>query len=295
MRIVSAFSNLKELRYLMKNGCDEVYCGMLANGGIGRNHRPNKKEFNISGIKELRKAIILAHRHGSKISIAINEVGYNKETLKSSLEFIDNASSLGADSFIVSDIGLMDIISRYPKQKLNANLTLSSVVPCFNPESVNFFRKFGIKRIILSQHLFPAEAGFLKNLGLETEVFFLKSNYCRNIDGFCFYEYNNHMWSQEMPMEPCNHVTSALKNSRLDPGALFRYHFPPGLDPYGAVYDYYQQGVDYLKLGSRESGFEEKKKYFLVAKAILKLLKKEKNRRKFILKSRLIAARTGLL
>jgi collagenase-like PrtC family protease len=287
MKINAAFSNLKEAEYLASHA-DEIYCGLLTSPdeeGM-TNHRPNLPSMNLDGLDELKEAANIAHNNSIKLSLVVNEVGYSDLFLKKILDKIMKAKSLGADAFVVADIGLLKIL-----QDKGIEAILSSVAPAFNSYAVDFYKQFGIKRIMLSQHLYPAELAKMMPLGIETEVFFFKINYCRCIDGHCFYTYNNQIWNKKIPMDACDHISKMVKykdgNSRTSILSFFRYNFPAGLDAFGAVYDFANMGVDFLKLGNREHSFSKKRRILRFAKYMVKQLDKGIERREFVRKCRM--------
>jgi hypothetical protein len=257
--------------------------------------------MNLTSLEELKQAIKMTHDKSKKISFVVNEVGYSDIFLKPILNKILQIDSMGIDAFIVADINLMSILSHeFPYNKIKAKLFLSSVAPAFNPKAVEFYKQFNVKRIILPQHLYPAEYAQIKeNIDIETEVFFFKTNYCRCIDGHCFYTYNNQIWKKKILLDVCDHISSIKKYTWDDKlcsrkeniKSYFNYYYPFGLNPYGAVYDYHKLGVDLLKLGNREVSSNEKKKCIRLTAYMVKLLEQQDmTRKKFVQKSRIKAA-----
>lgn len=295
MKINAAFSNLKELDFLIKNGADEVYCGLLTDSekeGM-TNHRPNLPAMNLRTLDELKESIQICHDNSKKIAFVINEVGYFDKFLKPILEKLQKIDKMGIDAFVVSDINLMNILKNTsPYNRIKAKKYLSSIAPVFNMETFNFYKNFGISRIVLPQHLYPIEFAQLKNkISIETEVFFFKTNYCRCIDGNCFYTYNYQIWKDKMHLDACDHVWGLTKfdlqhkkgSLKDNIAASILYEYPFGLNPYGAVYDFYKLGVNVIKLGNREQPFSIKKKCLKLTKFMLnKLADETMTRSKFI-------------
>lgn len=295
MKIVAAFSDLEELKMLIDHNVDEVYCGLLKSTELPTmNHRPNNKNMSLENLEELHKAVKIAHQNNKKISLVVNEVGCIYTSLKDFLKKLKKIESLGVDNFVVSDIVLIEALRRAKGNlKINANLTLSSVLPCFNTRTAQYVKKRGISRIVTPQHLYPGELKKIKqNTTIETEVFFYGTNYCRNIDGFCFYTYNKQLWKGEIPLDACDKIANAkmfTKNKAHKWKAKSVFHNPIHQDMFGAVYDYYHAGAEFLKLGNREATISSKRKSIRMAKHMTNKIKTNHSRKEFVNSCRLKA------
>lgn len=293
MKIVAAFSNLNELEMLLEEGADEVYCGLLKSQQLPTmNHRPNSKAMNLGSLEELENAIKTVHKKNAKISLVINEVGSFQSSLSGFVEKMKRIDSMGIDSFILSDIVLIEMLSKLRNDfELRARLTLSSVFPCLNTPTAQYVKRKGISRIVFPQHLYPEELRIIKgNVDIEAEVFFFGTNYCRNIDGFCFYTYNRHLWKGEIPLDACEKISCAEmhyagKKSKWAAKKIF--NSPLHQDMFGAVYDYYKSGADVLKLGNREAPTKQKLKVIRLARYMADLLKENKSRTCFVGKAKM--------
>ncbi|MGM5481837.1 MAG: peptidase U32 family protein [Nanobdellota archaeon] len=287
MQIVAAFSNLEELESIIKNGADEVYCGLLKTKQLPTiNHRPNSSSMNLKDLEELGKAIKITHKYKKKINLVINEVGCIFSSLKRFIEVLKKIDSIGIDGFIISDLVLIEALKKV-KINLKADLTLSSVTPCLNSSAANYFKNRGIKRFVVPQHLYPDEIKKIKKkVDIKTEVFFFGTNYCRNIDGFCFYTYNKQLWKGEIPLDACDnikkiqHFSEKKKKSSLVAKRIFSY--PVHQDPFGAIYDYWKVGVNCIKLGNREEPTKQKIKNIKIAKHMKDKLNTNPSKKNFV-------------
>jgi len=190
MRVLSCFSKINELKKLALEGVNEVYCavdGLQSFGDGGK----------IKGTDYLRKSADLAHSLGLKIFLAFNgavSVNMDFRQVRNDIGrdlFMDNVSAAlraGADSFIVSNIAVMEALRR--RFGKDIDMHLSSVQPCFNAAAAGYFIEgFGVSRIILPNLLSPREAcriiALCRKKGVETEIFDYRFFGCAYINGKC--------------------------------------------------------------------------------------------------------------
>ena len=275
MKIVSGFSRLNEIKNLITLGAVEVYCGIKTRCGP-INHRLNNSIYNIS-INELENAIRLTHDYGKKIHLAVNEKGYSEKQLGYIERLVTYAVLLNIDGFIVADIATMQIIA---SMNSKAKIILSCLNPCFNTESIRFNKQFGISRVIFPRHTTPEEIKEIsKNVAIEKEVFFNEVAYCNNIDAFC-----------KMHRGPGNSACECHKNIRTLKGkkrlrARLKKNLNKNLflNSFTALYNFFNIGIDYIKLGHRDGPACEKYANTKFLAILLEILKEHKiNKKDFI-------------
>lgn len=139
---------------------------------------------------------------------------------------------------------------------LKADLLLSSLALAFNTAALDYFRRYGVKRIILPYHLPPAQAGALihNRWGLETEMFYYASHFCQNVDPLCRFC----SWSEEY--KPCKIDLGGFAMPSADMAAMA-----------DIMYDGYHAGVKYLKI-PRTLDFDGLKRFVTDAKGLVALL-----------------------
>lgn len=180
MKITAGIRSFPELTQVINNRASEAYCGAL---GI-RNHRPSTESYNFKDFDELSQAINVAHQSGIKMYFLANELYNDKETrhIASRLKILQ---SLNIDGVIVRDIALISLLNKIGFDK---KIILSSLAEVFNSEALKFYHKLNVSRLILPQHLTVSEIlSIRKNVKMEMEAFFKKEEYCKNIDGLCFF------------------------------------------------------------------------------------------------------------
>lgn len=136
---------LDKLKLAFLYGADAVYAGVPF-----LSLRARENDFNFDG---LEKGVKHTRELGKKIYFTVNIFSRNLK-IKTFNENLERLISYGADALIMSDPGLISIVKeRFPNQEIH----LSVQSNCMNWESVRFWQKVGISRIILSRELRLAE------------------------------------------------------------------------------------------------------------------------------------------
>lgn len=141
-------------------GADAVYLG-----GLKHNARVNAKNFND---EELKKAFDLAGVYQKKIYVTLNTLVSDRE-LQEVLSYVDDLRRLGADAFIVQDLGLMSAIKyAFPDVTLHA----STQCVTHSLDQINKLKELGAKRVVVARELDRDNLRFLcKESPLEIEAF----------------------------------------------------------------------------------------------------------------------------
>ncbi|MBI5190410.1 MAG: U32 family peptidase [Nitrospirae bacterium] len=195
MRILSPIDRLDEVGPLVDAGVDELYGGFVPGAWLGRYSimgSTNQRFFPGAQIKtepELARLISDAHRRGARFYLVMNSQFYTGPQYGELLDQARRVHALGADGFIVSDIGL---ILRLRDAMPDAELHLSTLGTVFNGRSAAFFAGLGVKRMVFPRELTVAEmAGIVKaNPGCEFDAFVLIGK-CPNIEGYCGFTHNS--------------------------------------------------------------------------------------------------------
>ncbi len=173
--LLSPAGNLEKLKYAINYGADAVYCaldrfGMRASAG------------NLSP-EQLSEALDYAHKRNAKVYLTLNTMPRDNE-LSDLREYAKILSSITPDAFIVSDVGVMDIIkSEIP----NAEIHLSTQASTVNSASINFWSRYGVKRVVLARELSLDEIKAIRaNIPKETELeCFIHGAMCVSYSGRC--------------------------------------------------------------------------------------------------------------
>jgi putative protease len=165
----------EKARYALEYGADAVYAGVP-----DFSLRARIKGFDEKSILET-----IDYVHGKKklIYLTLNIFAHNRHLaeLKKHLRIYKDHMP---DAFIVSDIGVMEVIrSVY----LRAVLHVSTQANVTNHESVRFWKRYGVKRVILARELTLLEIREIhrKVPGVELECF-VHGAMCMAYSGRCF-------------------------------------------------------------------------------------------------------------
>lgn len=190
MKILSPINCAKEVRQIIDNGADELYCGVLSknwNKNFTNVGSINRREFaasNMQSYEELKEAVKEAHNSNVKVFLTMNGL-YSEEQYPQVFSELEEAKSCDVDGFIVADLGLL---LQLKGQGLELHLSTGGTM--FNSEDVKFFKRLGISKITIPRHMSLKEIKKLvqKNKGTEFDVFIMNTR-CMNIDGFCTFQH----------------------------------------------------------------------------------------------------------
>jgi len=153
-------------------GADAVYFGVKE-----LNMRITATNFSL---KELKKVIGLCHKKNIKAYLALNTIIYENELSKIK-KIIKKAKESSIDAIIAWD---HSVIKEAVKQKLPVHLSTQASVS--NSEAALFYKKLGVKRIILARECSIEDIKKIKDkTKIETEVF-IHGAMCVSVSGRCF-------------------------------------------------------------------------------------------------------------
>jgi collagenase-like PrtC family protease len=280
MKILSCITNIKEIELLKKEGVDELYFG------LSYRYIPNYGKFgNIKTLNESKKIINESHKIGLKAYLAANGLNFGKK-YDSIIKYIKEMIDSGIDGIIVTDLFLLKKLEKY-----NIPLHISSVASVFNTEHLRFLHQnFTFSRIILPAQLSYNQAAkmidYCKKNKIETEVFFFKFFGCPYINSNCFLHDSKHINSHKIkcnlqPIIKSIENINLNRNNEIMKKIIFERmncsNFPRIFNA-ASFFDFYINGVEYTKYGTRTDDTKTKiKKVKFIKFAILyieSLLKK---------------------
>ena len=172
VELLAPAGDLDRLKISLLYGADAVYFG-------GREYslRANANNFSID---EIRDACSFAHNLGKKVYLTLNIVFHN-EDLDNVYDFIKDVVNAGIDAFIVSD----PFIIKYIKDNFKVEVHLSTQGSTTNVESVKFWQKEGIDRVVLAREVSIKEMKEIYDeTGIDLEVF-IHGAMCTFYSGRC--------------------------------------------------------------------------------------------------------------
>lgn len=206
MRIISPIDKLQEAAQLIAAGADELYGGYLPAewDDYGLAASINQRSFATAQIPsetDLAEIIALAHGHGRTFALTLNAPYYTEAQTPMLLDYVDRMVSLGIDSLILADLGLLRLLhKRHPDLELHA----STLAHLGNAAAVRFFAGQGIRRAVLPRHLSVADmaAVVLAVPEVRCDAFLLVGK-CPNTEGLCTFHHSSpeKVWPCEIPYE----------------------------------------------------------------------------------------------
>lgn len=157
--ILSPAGSYNALIGALNAGADEVYFGALS-----FNARQNADNFTK---EQLSDAIKLCRLLGVKTNITVNTLISDRE-LNDVLHLVYDLSCLGADAFIVQDLGLAKVIKECMQ---GVTLHASTQCACHNLEGSKKLQELGFSRIVLARELSLNDIKQITSAGIETEIF----------------------------------------------------------------------------------------------------------------------------
>jgi len=159
-KLLSPAGGPEALRAAVNSGADAVYLGARQFSARGR-------AVNFTEA-EIAEGIDYCHLRGVEVYIAVN-ILYKNSELKQVSGLVHDLAQLGADAFILQDIGLARIIKdMWPELTLHA----STQMTVLTPDDAVFLQRAGFSRAILGRELLLEQIKQITALNLiETEVF----------------------------------------------------------------------------------------------------------------------------
>lgn len=169
--LLSPAGDLERLKIALLYGADAVYIGGSIYG-----LRANATNFSMEDIKN---GVEFAHELNKKVYVTVNIVLHNKE-LKNLKKYLNELKNINVDAIIASDITvIMEAIN------LGLEVHLSTQASTLNKEAVEFYKKLGVKRIVLAREMTYEEIKEIrKNIDIDIECF-IHGAMCASYSGRC--------------------------------------------------------------------------------------------------------------
>lgn len=191
--LLAPAGDLEKLKAAVVYGADAVYFGgemFSLRAGAG----------NLT-IEEMKEGTEFAHERGAKCYLTINIFAHNEDIdeLKS---YLEKLKQVEIDAFIVSDPGIMSLIWEAMPE---AEIHLSTQANMTSYTTANFWRKMGIKRLVLARELtFKEIKEIREKLPEDTELeAFVHGAMCISYSGRCLL--SNFMIERDANRGQCAH------------------------------------------------------------------------------------------
>ncbi|MGP0173978.1 prephenate-dependent tRNA uridine(34) hydroxylase TrhP [Pseudomonas sp. NCHU5208] len=172
--LLSPAGSLKNMRYAFAYGADAVYAGQPRYSLRVRNNEFDHANLAI-GIAE-------AHAQGKQFYVVVNIAPHNAK-LKTFLKDLEPVVAMAPDALIMSDPGLIMLVrEHFPHMPIHLSVQANAV----NWASVEFWRRQGLSRVILSRELALEEIEEIRQAvpDIELEVF-VHGALCMAYSGRC--------------------------------------------------------------------------------------------------------------
>ena len=174
VELLAPAGSFEKMKYAFAYGADAVYLGV-----------PDfslRVRINQFSEKEILEAVSYAHKLKKKIYVTLNIYAHNQH-LEKMPEHILFLKEIGVDAIIASDPGVIELIQEtWPE----AEIHLSTQANAINWRAVQFWKKAGVKRIILAREIKLQEIKEIRQkvegIGLE---YFVHGAMCMSYSGRC--------------------------------------------------------------------------------------------------------------
>ena len=174
IELLSPAGDMNKLKTAFYYGADAVYIG-------GKTFSLRALAGNFDD-NEILEAVKYAHKIGKKVYVTVNILArnYDIDKAKEYLKFLERANVDGA---IISDVGLISLAREIAP---NLPINISTQANTLNYKAVEFWRDYGVKRVILARELSLKEIKEIKNRVPDIEIeTFIHGAMCISYSGRC--------------------------------------------------------------------------------------------------------------
>ena len=192
IELLAPAGDLERLKWAFRYGADAVYLG-----GEKFSLRSMAKNFTLDEIKE---GVEFAHDLGKKVYVTVNIV-FHEDDIEDLIEYLKKLEEYHVDAIIASDMFILDLLK---ENNINLEFHLSTQSSCLNKESASFFKKEGVKRVVLARECSKNDIiDIIKSTGIDTEVF-IHGAMCMAYSGRC--TLSNYMTNRDSNRGACAQI-----------------------------------------------------------------------------------------
>ncbi|QBL09710.1 U32 family peptidase [Rheinheimera sp. D18] len=176
MELLCPAGSMPALIAAIENGADAVYVGL----------KDDTNARHFAGLNfdqgKLEQAVRYVHQHGKKIHVAINTFAH-PDNWQRWQHAVDSAVAAGVDVLIIADMAVLAYAAeRYPYVERHLSVQASAT----NAAAIEFYRQFGVSRVVLPRVLSLQQVRALaRSCDVDLEVFAFGS-LCIMAEGRCY-------------------------------------------------------------------------------------------------------------
>ena len=185
--LMAPVGNFEMLKAAVDAGADAVYFGVK-----NFNMRANAKNFSKDDLKKITE---FCHKNKVKAYLTLNIIIYEDE-LKEVKDLLKKAKEANIDMIICWDLSVIKLA-----KEIGLDICASTQASISNSESANYYKKLGVKRIVLARECsFEQIKEIRKKTDLEIEVF-IHGAMCVSVSGRCFL--SHHLFNKSANRGDC--------------------------------------------------------------------------------------------
>lgn len=177
LELLAPAGNLEIFESVVKTNCDAIYFG-----GQSLNMRMIRKGYNFSD-EELDAAVKMAHLHGKKAYVTVNNLIDFQET-DVAKRYLTRLAEIVPDAIIVQDFAILSLIKSL---ELPLELHASVMMNVHNVPMASVLKRHGFTRVVLSRETTLEDVRWIQaQTDLEIE-YFTHGDMCIAHGGQCYY------------------------------------------------------------------------------------------------------------
>lgn len=193
IELLAPAGNYEKLETALAYGADAAYMGLTK-----FSLRKNATNFTD---EELDKVWELKRRTGKKLYCTMN-ILFSEDNIREARELVPTLKDSPFDAFLISDMGLVEMLRKYCPDK---QLHLSTQASCINSASAKFYHDIGFSRVVLGRECSLDDIKRIKDAVPELELeAFVHGAMCMSYSGRCLL--SAHLTGRSGNKGDCSHT-----------------------------------------------------------------------------------------
>jgi len=191
VELLAPAGDLEKLKIALLYGADAVFIG-----GKKFSLRAKASNFTLEDIKE---GCDFAHKYHKKVHVTVNIYPHEKD-LDGLKEYLIELDKCGVDAIIVSSLYIMKVALSL---NLNFEVHVSTQLSSNNSKTIEFFKEFGVHRVVLGRECTIEEIKNIKSKSLLDIEVFIHGGLCSSYSGRC--TLSNNLCNRDANRGGCAH------------------------------------------------------------------------------------------